>query len=264
MITIESQSNEIYKLAKKLLTHSGRKKSGMFIAEGERIVKDAVSGGACPEYILLRKGQSFEWLDSVQNVRVYQMSEKLFDTLKCTVNSQGIIAVFKSVTHSAAEIDYGSDGCYLYLDGITDPGNMGTILRTACAFGVKGVVLSDGCADVYNPKVVRSTMAGIFAVPIYDGGKTALGRFAESGFCIVGAFPNGGADIGNFEFPNKSVVVVGNEANGICPETEAMCSKKVTIPMSEYAESLNVSIACGIMLYRAFVTCSKKGGHSLE
>ena len=250
MQKIESSSNGVIKQTKKLLTAQGRKKLGLFILEGERLVRDALSAGSDIEYILV--SESFDKNRIPADGKVYEITDKLFDELKTTVNTQGVLAVAKYSLLDIKDIDVSS-GTYLYLDSVSDPGNMGTIIRSANAFGVDGIILSSGCTDVLSPKVLRSTMSGIFTVKLYKDDGNVLNVLNENGFDILGTFPNGEFSPRSFSYGGKTVIVMGNEANGICPEVEACCTHRVTIPMTNDAESLNVSIACGIMLYEAFI-----------
>ena len=256
MIKIESSSNNIYKYTKKLLGKNERKKTSCFIIEGERIVRDAYKNGAEFEYILLEEGR--EPILELSNVKTYQISSKLFDDLKGTVSSQGILAVVKCPDAEFKEDTIKKGGCYLYLDCVSDPGNMGTILRSADAFGVDGIILSKGCVDVYNPKVIRSTMSAIFNVKLFFDDGYALEDFKNNGYKIIGTFPNGEIASPEYDYTDKCVIVMGNEANGICDEVSALCNAKLTIPMTGGAESLNVSVACGIILYEAYVYRTKK------
>ena len=186
MQKIESSSNPIIKQTKKLLSASGRKKLGMFILEGERLVRDALSCGAQIEYALV--SQSFGEAAFLSDTKTYILTDKLFDELKSTVNSQGVMAVASYSFADVADIDFDG-GLYLYLDCISDPGNMGTIIRSANAFGVDGIILSKGCVDVFSPKVLRSTMAGIFTQKLCIDGGSALSELAAHGFDILGTFP---------------------------------------------------------------------------
>jgi len=250
MIRIESSSNSIFKQTRKLINRSARKKTGLFIIEGERIVRDAANGKADIEYILVSESFGEVKRQDFGDVDVYMIKDKLFDELKSTVNSQGILAVAKYIDCDIGEVDYNS-GHYLYLDSVSDPGNMGTIIRSADAFGIDAVIISKGCVDIFNPKVLRSTMSGIFNVKIFFDDGQVLYNFSRNGFKIIGTFPSNADDAGKFEYTDKCVIVMGNEANGISEETENLCTHRVTIPMTGNAESLNVSVACGIMLYEA-------------
>ena len=247
MITdITSRSNSIFKNTKKLLNASDRKKSRQFIVEGYRSVSDAIKHGADIEYIIISESYN---LDTFQMCnRTYRLSDKLFSELSATVNSQGIIAVADFLKHS--EIDFDKCSNFVYLDSVTDPGNMGTILRTCDAMGADGVILSKGCVDVYNPKVVRATMASLFCVPLYfDNDDTMVSMLKQKGFCIVGTVLDGSISSFESDLTPKTVIVMGNEANGISQKIKDMCDTKLRVPMSGGAESLNVAVCCSMLLY---------------
>lgn len=258
-VKIESSENSVYKNTKKLFNRSERKKTNTFILEGERLVKDALRNGAELEYIMISEKRDLP--EELCGVKTYVLSERLFDGLKSTVNSQGILAVARYLKSEISDISYENGGCYLYLDGISDPGNMGTILRTADAFGVNGVIVSSGCVDVYNPKVLRSTMSGIFNIKLYFSDEGILNTFKKNGFKIIGTFPDSGSCTGSYNYTQKHIIVMGNEANGISESVERLCSGRIKIPMTGGAESLNVSVACGIILYDSYMFRTKAGGY---
>lgn len=255
-VKIESSSNAVFKQTKKLLKRSERKKTGLFIIEGERIVNDAVKKGARVEYLVVSE---FYGGSVPEGIKTYVLADRLFDELKETVNSQGIAAVVNYTQKKTDEINYEKYGCYLYLDCVADPGNMGTIIRSAEAFGADGIILSDGCVDVYNPKVIRSTMSALFDVDLYCGNEETIKKFLQNGFEIAGTFPTDAEYSYECDYSDKCVIVMGNEANGICDKISALCTKKVTIPMTKFTESLNVSVACGIMLYERFIYGKRRG-----
>ena len=188
IINIESSSNNIFKNTKKLLGASERRKTGKFIVEGYRIVADAIRHKADIDYIMVSASYSQETYDD--RYKVYRLSARLFEEISSTVNSQGIIAVV-NIPKKDADVLFSEECRYVvYLDSVMDPGNMGTILRTCDAMGVDAVVASKGCVDIYNPKVVRSTMASIFNVPVFfERDEELLPRLASSGCSIVGTFP---------------------------------------------------------------------------
>lgn len=253
-IIIESATNQIYKNTKKLCVTSNRKKTQTFVIEGERIVCDAVKNGAQVQYAILSENTCKP--SELNGIKTYFMSQKLFDTLKSTVNSQGIIAVVKYGEADFSKIDFEKKGCFLYLDSVRDPGNMGTILRSADAFGVSGVIVSKGCVDVYNPKVLRSTMSGIFNINLYFDDGDALSIMKNNGYKIFGTFLKGKNINEIQDYTDKSVIVMGSEADGISEKIAELCDEKITIPMTGGAESLNVSVACGIILYNSYI-CRK-------
>ena len=248
IINIESSSNSIFKNTKKLLTASERRKTGKFIVEGYRIVSDAVRHKADIDYIMVSESYNQEMYEDAY--KVYRLSGRLFEDISSTVNSQGIIAVVNIPKNDTDKL-FGEDCRYVvYLDSVMDPGNMGTILRTCDAMGVDAVVASKGCVDIYNPKVVRSTMASIFNVPvIFEREEAVLSRLASEGYSIVGTFPDEAVPVYECDLTGKTVIVMGNEANGICDGVRELCTHMVTVPMLGGAESLNVAVCCGMILY---------------
>ena len=250
---IESSSNEFYKHLKKLQTKKERDKTSRYIAEGIRAVSDAVKNKADIFAIVLCEGYNPKI--NLEGIRVYELSQKLFDDVKQTVNSQGIIAVINYKIIDSVHADFSKYSSVLYLDSVTDPGNMGTIIRSADALGADAIILSKGCVDIFNPKVVRSTMASLLNVPVYTDTSTAetFKNLKEKGFDIVGTFPKAQSLSCDYNYKNKTVLVMGNEANGISDEVASLCISSVTIPMLGNAESLNVATACTVMLYEIMI-----------
>lgn len=141
---------------------------------------------------------------------------------------------------------------FLALDHLQDPGNLGTIIRTADAFGADGILLSEGCADCYSPKVLRSTMGSVFRLPIWTVPDLAqtLKELHQAGFSTFGAALDETAIcLGNFSFPQKSVAVVGNEGNGISRPVLDACQQTLYIPMKGETESLNAGVAASLILW---------------
>ena len=223
-----------------------RRKTGKFIVEGYRIVADAVRHGADIDYIMVAAGYTQHTYE--EHCKVYRVSDRLFEDISSTVNSQGIIAVVNIPQQDMNRLFVSR--YVVYLDSVMDPGNMGTILRTCDAMGVDAVVASKGCVDIYNPKVVRSTMASIFNVPVfYDRDENLLMQLADQGYNIAGTFPSGATPVFDCSLTDKTVVVMGNEANGISDSAAKFCNIRVTVPMMGGAESLNVAVCCGMILY---------------
>lgn len=251
---IESSSNEFFKHLKKLQTKKERDKTSRYIAEGIRAVADAIKNKADIYAVVLCEGYSADI--NLEGLKVYELSQKLFDEVKQTVNSQGIIAVINYKIETADKMDFSNYSTVLYLDSVTDPGNMGTIIRSADALGADAIVLSKGCVDVFNPKVVRSTMASLLNVPVFTDTdtKSTFEIFKQNGFDIAGTFPKAQALSCDYTYKSKTVLVMGNEANGISPFVESMCTSCITIPMTGNAESLNVATACTVMLYEIMIS----------
>ena len=258
-INIESSRNSVYKHIKKLQTRSGRNKASQYLAEGVRAVGDALSNGADVEYVVLRSSYSPDF--DLSGVKVYVMEDDLFDSLKTTVNSQGVLAVINYEISSVSLMKADEYKTVIYLDSVTDPGNMGTIIRSSDALGADALIISKGCVDIFNPKVVRSTMASLLNVPIFtdDSPEDTFSGFKKAGFDIVGTFPEADEKSSAALYGEKVMLVMGNEANGISEEVESYCTRRVTIPMTGRAESLNVATAMSIMLYEIKIRNLERG-----
>ncbi len=242
---IDSTSNKIVKHTKKLLDRSGRKEHKQFVIEGKRLVCDAICNGADIEYALFEQGADISFADKICT---HELSHKAFSVLKTTVNSQGVLAVVNMPEHCEFDV---TGSFYIYLDGIADPGNMGTIIRTADACGAEGIILSENCVDIYNPKVVRSTMASIFNVPVFfdDSERNILKKLCNHGVDIISGSLQGNKSIYDVDFKKKCAVVIGNEANGINDEVIKLSTELIKIPIVGKAESLNAAVACAVMAY---------------
>lgn len=240
---ITSTENKLYKQTKKLLNRSERNKTKLFIAEGQRIVEDAVAANVA-EYIFV--SENYDGI--VYDLPTYKVSNKMFAALSDTETTQGIIAVCRMVDYNMEEIDCDT---LLVCDGVSDPGNLGTLIRTAECSGVGGAVLLKGTVDPYSPKVVRSTMGSIFRVPVYFADVDALDKHLTD-YSIVATVLDGSKDLYDIEFPEKTAVVVGNEAHGVSKEVADMAQIRTLIPMCGNSESLNASVAGSVVMYEIF------------
>ena len=187
-----------------------------------------------------------------------EISQKEFALIADTVTAQGIAAVVKKFSFNVdSELEklLKRDNAFVVaLDQIADPGNLGAIIRTSDWFGLDAILLSKNCVELYNPKVVRSTVGSIFHLPILDCSDDAdrfadlLGRLQKNGFILFGAEVSGNTDLRTNVWPKKSVLVIGNEARGISPEIAKMLDKHIVIPKFGKAESLNAGVAAGVFL----------------
>lgn len=246
---ILSSSNEKIKYINKLSRRSAREKNGEFIIEGRRSVIDAVGNGAEISYVLMPEGST---LENLSDVPVYFVEKKLFSELTDTENPQDMLAVAKMKCQDEEDIFKINPRLIVCCDRLQDPGNLGTIVRTADAVGKAAVVLSSGTVDLYNPKVIRSTMSSLFNVPVTkDVDMPAfLDKAKEEGYKVIcGALTDEAVDLFSADFSGKSVIVVGNEGCGICDEVLEKADLIVKIPMNGKAESLNVSVSAGILMY---------------
>ena len=240
---ITSADNKIYKQTKKLLNKSQRYKLGLFMAEGQRIVKDAIDSGAA-QYLFVSDNFDGEAYD----LPTYRVSEKLFSELSDTKTTQGIIAVCNIKEYDISKI---SGETLLISDGVSDPGNLGTLIRTAECAGAGGVVVLGGTVDPYSPKVVRSTMGSVFRVPVYIAETGDLKKYIPD-YKIAVTVLDGSENLYNVSFEGNIAVVVGNEARGVSREVIDISDIRLRIPMCGNAESLNASVAGSIVMYEIF------------
>jgi TrmH family RNA methyltransferase len=173
-----------------------------------------------------------------------------FERVSDTVQSQGILAAVRWNDARADALHFGDRATVLALDAVSDPGNVGTVIRTAAWFGVSAVILGAGCADLLNPKTVRATMGGIFQLPVCRNENLidALSRLKLLGFRVTPATMDGQTDWRGWANNARSVLVLGSEARGVSEEICRLADQRVTIPRRGAGESLNVAVSAGILL----------------
>ena len=252
MIYIESKENNLFKQIKKLKERRFREKEGLFILEGLRLIEEAIKANVEIDKIIIAKDyeKRFEYFYLDNNIikeKTIIISNNLFSQISSTENSQGIIAVVKKKKYEKNL----NGNFYLICDKVQDPGNLGTIIRTAHAAGVNGIILTKGTVDIYNDKTIRSTMGSIFYIPIFydDKNYSIIKSLKEDGFNLVATSLAESKNFFEENLKGKTILAVGNEGNGISDELFELADKKVKIPMPGGAESLNVSIATSIILF---------------
>ena len=247
---LTSTSNSYIKHLKKLQTSSKyRAEKGTFVLEGQRPVQDALSYGIIPESVLI----SESYKGKVQADTVYRISDRVAEFLSDTKTPQGIMAEFKMPKPSAEGLNTENAPLLFFSDGISDPGNLGTIIRTLVASGASGLILGQGSVDLYNPKTIRSTMASVFNLPVYIPGNTVtvLKMLKNKGYKIAGTRMEDAVLYTETDLTVPTVVIMGNEARGISKEVAALCDEFIKIPIEGKIESLNVGVAAAIIAYEA-------------
>ena len=254
MNVISSKDNEFVKHVKKLKDKKYRDMSQEFVIEGVKLIKEAIEEGACIKQIVICDNclnsdvTPKELMYEIAKFECVYVTEKIFGMVSDVNTPQGILAIIGRA-NGDVEIDYSQD-IIVALDGIQDPGNLGTILRTVDSIGLNQILVSKETADCYNPKVVRSTMGAIFRVKLIeceDLEKT-LREIRKHKFQLVITSLQTENSVYDVDY-NKKVIVIGNEANGVKQSIQDMADIKVKIPMLGKTESLNASIATGIVLY---------------
>ncbi len=247
---ISGNQNPKYKLAKSLLQKKNRVKNKLYTVEGIKSVRDAIAADAEIEMIFVSDNFSGD-LTQLENYDCRRVPEYMFAALCDTETPQGVLAVIKM--GGKKKLCDDKDKLYIYCDRVSDPGNLGTIIRTADAAGFGGVLLSDGCADLYSPKTVRSSMGSFFNIPIYENiSAEDIERLKSGGFrFLCGALSENTIEYTEADFTVPCVIAVGNEANGIRKEILEMADECIKIPIFGAAESLNAGVAAAVLMYEA-------------
>jgi len=244
---ITSLTNEKVKLAHALQTQAkARRSEGRMVLEGLRLVRDAVAAGQRPDYILFDpEALELAELHAPERLCIPATPEVL-RFVSLTESPQGAVGVFPiqppPLPNPLTQV--------LVLDAIADPGNLGTMLRTAAAAGVDAVLLAPGCADAYNPKALRAGMGAHFRVPVLDAPWPRL-EVVLRGLHVRLADMTGDASYDRADWSRPWALIIGSEAHGASPQAGELAAERVYIPMAGRTESLNAAIACGILLFEA-------------
>lgn len=253
---ITSVNNPIVKAAAELKKKKVRQEQGLFIAEGLRTVEEAVESKCVVQifYTAIEDDRTRAVLEKAaeKNVPLYCVPDNVLKKIADTDNPQGVLAVCR-MQQIKLESLFATGEMLLVLDRVGDPGNVGTMLRTADAAGIGGVVLLEGCVDVYAPKTVRSTMGSLFHVPVFTGAKEELFVKAakRNGYELLVTALDGADNLYKANLRGRIAFVMGNEANGVTQTLLQEADKRVYIPMAGRAESLNVAMAAGIVMFEA-------------
>lgn len=252
---ITSATNPTIKEVKSLSSKKGRTKAKAFLLEGIRLVFDAVHNHAKIRYFLI--SDSFVQKEEYQFVqknktKVIQIPDKLFDQISETKSPQGIIAVADFFEYDEHYILNNSNNI-IALENLQDPGNLGTIIRSADACGFDAVILSEDSVDIYNPKVIRSTMGSVFHLPVITVGNFfgALQMIKQRGNLLIAAHTKNARPCWEVDLSRKVTIIIGNEGNGLSKEALYIADETIMIPMNERAESLNASTAASILMYES-------------
>jgi len=265
MIRLTSSQNPVVKEIRSLRNKSGRNERGLYFIEGARFVSEALNeyGAAAVirdiKYVAV--SDSFVGSGGYESIvkpcldrgiKVYSLTDSLFESVSDTMNPQGVLAVL-GMKKESLKVAALRDGILVILDGIRDPGNMGTIIRTADAAGCAGIIVTDGCVDLYNPKVLRSTMGSVFHLPVLHCRSTAeaVDICRRKGFLICASHMEGSVSIYDADLSGNVAVVIGSEAEGVCDEVLRNSDMLIRIPMTGRAESLNAAVAAAIIIYEA-------------
>lgn len=253
MEVIKSKDNVTIKLYTKLAnSRKDRKKLSLFVLEGYRIVVDAILEDAPITQVLISESAYEKYYQKLVDLNITKLliiSNELACKISSTENTQGVFAICEIPKDDS--IILKPNGKYIVLYQVQDPGNVGMIVRTADAFGLDGVIMSQSC-DFYSPKVIRSTMGSAFRVNHWfcDDIFKLLDDFKLKGITTYSAVIDGSNYVKDEKFIGGTAVIVGNEGNGLPKEVALYCDKPITIEMSGNINSLNVAMASGIIMWK--------------
>ena len=253
MKEIASLNNTMVKAVSELKQKKYRDRENCFVVEGLRAVEEAV-GYAFVRRIFAVADKANARLQSLlaaagaKGIELYAVTEAVMKKMSDTEAPQGVLAVCEKPQGIIT-----GGGAVLVLDRVADPGNVGTLIRTAEAAGMAGVILLAGCADAYAPKTVRSTMGSLLRLPVLAGMPEAdfIKWSRESGYEIMVTCLDGAEDLYKTPFAAKTAIVVGSEAYGASEGLKAAAAKRVYIPMQGRAESLNAAVAGSVVMFEA-------------
>lgn len=254
---ITSLTNPTVKAVRGLHLRKEREESGLFLAEGLKIVLEAIDLGHAPKTLLF--GPDANGHPQLQRAaaaatgsggEVIEVSREVLEKISRRDNPQAVVGVFQQDFTVLGAIDPHAAPCWVALQAVRDPGNLGTIIRTADAAGCGGVILVGDCTDPYSVEAVRATMGSVFAVKI---AKASVAEFLEWRTTwpgsVAGTLLSATVDYRAAVYRKPTLILMGNEQQGLPPDLAAACDVNVKIPMRGRADSLNLSVATGIMIY---------------
>ncbi len=251
-------NKEIKETAALLARKKERDRRGLFVVEGPKMFGEAPMERIERVYLAQSAAaQMYEkYGDRLSGLSCETVSDEVFVRMSDTKTPQGILCLVRQQHYNIEEIlreNKGKRMLFIILEDIQDPGNLGTIFRTAEAAGADGVIMSSWTADIYNPKTIRSTMGSVYRVPFFhvDQMEEAVRRLQKAGVAVYAAHLGGTAAYDACDYQKSTAFLIGNEAKGLREETAACADARITIPMAGKVESLNAAVASSILLFEA-------------
>ena len=265
---ITSRNNQLVKWATALSDKKNRKESGYFMADGVKLTKEAFEAGLPVDYCIVTETKKTEIVDFLsvfkneekyKNCRVVTVSESVFEKISTEKAPQGVISIIKHLDFfRELDIIYKEEFFLkpeekaIFLFSVRDPSNLGAVIRSSVAFGTDHVILSSDCADIYNPKTVRSAMGSLFRVKVTtvkDVPSFIEAANANARRVFAAELTDNAKSLSDISLKGTDIVMIGNEGHGIAPEISSLCDGSVYIPISKKTESLNASVAAAIFMW---------------
>lgn len=258
-MTITSRDNpQVKQLCALLSSKKARDEVGLFAVEGARLCADVAQSGAEVVTVFLTSSAMEKYPEAeivAQTAETaLELSEELSARIGDTRSPQGVFAICRKLDNTRRAVTIKRNGCYLLLDSLQDPGNLGAILRTALAMGVEGVFM-ESCPDLYSPKTLRASMGAALRLPIVEGeslDEAIADLQAAECHVYAAALTDAAIPLGGSSLADGGGLVIGNEGNGLTGERISQCDEAVVIPMADGAESLNAAAAAAILLWEMF------------
>ncbi len=249
-------SSSLQSTIRDLQLRRGRERRGLTLAEGVRLVEEALAAGVpvrsaavSPALEATPRGKALKAALASKGARLEEVGDSELDKLAETEHPQGIVAVIEPRRWALHHIDLHRGGVVLVLDGVQDPGNVGTMLRTAHALGAAAVVALKGTAELTNPKVVRGSMGSLFRIPAVPTDEPAFLEWSRASRLTLWTAAADGEPLARPDRPDRLALVLGNEGAGVGPGLSAAADRRVAIRIVPGAESLNVAVAAAILLH---------------
>ncbi len=244
---LSSISNPKLRRVRELLDRSrARKKEDAFVVEGIRMFREI------PEDRLMETFISEKFHEENPSIRGSVVKNEVFQKLSDTRTPQGVLTVVRQRHYALPDILQGKNGLWLILEGIQDPGNLGTMIRTGEGAGISGIIMDRNTADFYSPKTVRSTMGAVFRVPFFYTEDLAgtVREIKKTGITTYAAHLDGKKMYHEINYADRTAFLIGNEGNGLSDELTSLADIKLRIPMQGQVESLNAAISAALLMYR--------------
>lgn len=267
MNKIISNQNKYIKHAKSLHIKKYRDISGQYLIEGIKLMREAYLNNIDLDMVFISSDiiedegiRSIVDICTKKCISIYEIDNRIFKEISETESSQGIIGIAKKVIYDLYSILDNKVVNLIVLDEVQDPGNVGTIIRTADACDFDGIILSKGCVDIYNSKTVRATMGSLFHLPIVTNIEIGelMDTFEKENVNTIGADAHEGIPCFDLKYKDKNAIIIGNESAGLSKIVMDRLDGKVNIPMSGRAESLNAAVAASILMYEIIRSKLKK------
>lgn len=266
---ITSRQNPLITLATGLGERKIRRREGLFRFDGKKLFREALQAKLPLVAVLFRESSAPEIIDFVSDLsapdgaRRVILPDALFDRISEEKSPDGVICVSKNldkihkiitIDKRALETALPQTGKTLLLESVRDPGNLGTIIRSARAFGVQNLILSPDCADLYNPRTIRAAMGTLFSQQIFlcEDFAAVVSALAARGRVFAAALCADSARLGEVHFAQSDAVIIGNEGHGLSAQTLALCTDTLYIPMEAGVESLNAGVAASVVLWELY------------